>query len=85
MKDNVIAGHVQTPQVSDRISCEIRRALDELKKKGYTVHFEEVPEQRDELAITFNLGETRQTLRIRSGDWSDEGTVYDVVLNRLDI
>lgn len=49
------------------------------------MHFEEVPEQRDELAITFNLGETRQTLRIRSGDWSDEGTVYNVVLNRLDI
>jgi hypothetical protein len=85
MRDNINAGHAGTQELTNQVSEEISRALGELKKHGYTVQFEEVPDQNDELAITFQLGETRQVLRVASPDWRDPGTVYGTVMDRLDI
>jgi ABC-type transport system substrate-binding protein len=85
MKNNVIAGHARDQAITQQVSSDIEKALAALKKNGYNVHFEEVPEQRDELAITFELGGSRQTLKVPRGSWTNAGTVYDTVLNRLDI
>jgi hypothetical protein len=85
MKTNVIAGQVRDQAITQQVASDIEKALSELKKGGYNVHFEEVPEQDDELSITFELGGSRQTLRVARGSWTNAGAVYDTVLNRLDI
>ncbi|MFZ0594192.1 MAG: hypothetical protein WAM39_27285 [Bryobacteraceae bacterium] len=85
MKTNVIAGHVRDQAINQQVASDIEKALAELKKNGYNVHFEEMPEQGDELAITFELGGSRQTLKVPRGSWTNAGTVYNTVLNRLDI
>lgn len=85
MKTNVIAGHVQDQAINQQVASDIEKALAELKKSGYNVHFEEKPDQGDELAITFELGGSRQTLKVPRGSWTNAGAVYNTVLNRLDI
>jgi hypothetical protein len=85
MKTNVIEGHARDQEITRQVVSDIEKALADLKKSGYNVHFEEVPEQHNELAITFELGGSRQTLRVARGSWTNAGTVYDTVLNRLDI
>jgi hypothetical protein len=84
MNDNTVVGHVGTPELSGLIAAEIQKALQELEKGGYSVQFEEVPD-KNELAIAFKFGESKQTLHIKKPDWEDPRKVYEVVLNRLNI
>jgi len=77
MPNNVVTA---PPEISD----EINRALDTLKKTRYTAIAHEDQASGD-LAIDFQLGETKQTLKFTKGDWRKPGTVEQRIIDKLEI
>jgi hypothetical protein len=76
MRENVITA---PPEVQDEIS----RALNVLKKGGYTVKANEG--SSGELALDFRFGATEQILRFAKDEWRNKGVVEKRIIDKLEI
>jgi hypothetical protein len=76
MRENVITA---PPEVQDEIS----RALNVLKKGGYTVKANEG--SSGELALDFRFGATEQVLRFAKDEWRNKGAVEKRIIDKLEI
>lgn len=77
MPNNVVTA---PPEITD----EINRALERLKKTRYTATAHE-SEASGDLAIDFQLGETKQTIKFPKGEWRKTGTVEQRIIDKLEI
>jgi len=76
MRENVITA---PPEVQD----EIQRALNVLKKGGYTVNANEAPS--GELALDFRFGATEQVMKFAKDEWRQKGTIEKRIIDKLEI
>ena len=76
MRENVITAPPELQQ-------EIERALNVLKKGGYTVNANEA--SSGELALDFRFGATEQVMRFAKDEWRQKGTIEKRIIDKLEI
>jgi hypothetical protein len=76
MRENVITA---PPELQE----EINRALNVLKKGGYTVKANE--DSSGELSLDFRFGATEQVMKFTKDEWRHKGTVEKRIIDKLEI
>jgi hypothetical protein len=76
MRENVITA---PPELQE----EINRALNVLKKGGYTVKANE--DSSGELSLDFRFGATEQVMKFAKDEWRHKGTVEKRIIDKLEI